>query len=526
MTISGPASRAWIARLIAGAIIGICVGAILGGLIFHTLSSDATATSFIRITQPVDLAAIAAGATQSTPDTNSNTENYVSGEVAYLSGHGFAQAVGNKLGKSDPADLKVAQDGHSSVVTISSTSATGDDAVKTVQAAIDVYRQQVAQRTDQQMRSILPALAQWEQVASDANNGARVQDVQNLRANIQLRAAQSSAIAVLQPPTTNDPSDHPWLIGVLFGGLVGGSLLVLGLMAYRKRSGRLTSATDISDAVDGVIVPPVDLRQPRRRSLCDKRTLLARTLYAQCPGAGPSRIIVLIGASPSSASAVVASLIKFAAAENGRVTSAKLTDGPIPSLPPADQETTLIIDVGAIGESKLTAEAIGVATDLIMVARFGADTVGQALAVRSATASSEAPLMAVFTYRPWWHSIFGIARSQPTRMNPTQRLHRMKPSLHMGECQMSAALDKGSAGLAVSVDGAPSPCSRHAVKTAIVHERLTEIAGSEHVVAELAREWPDARVSIPICGSTCVRRVQPTGGSRRSVVRAADVGLP
>jgi glycosyltransferase involved in cell wall biosynthesis len=36
------------------------------------------------------------------------------------------------------------------------------------------------------------------------------------------------------------------------------------------------------------------------------------------------------------------------------------------------------------------------------------------------------------------------------------------------------------------------------VRVAIVHERLTEIAGSEHVVAELSREWPDAPISIPI----------------------------
>ncbi|MBY0291642.1 MAG: glycosyltransferase [Mycobacteriaceae bacterium] len=36
------------------------------------------------------------------------------------------------------------------------------------------------------------------------------------------------------------------------------------------------------------------------------------------------------------------------------------------------------------------------------------------------------------------------------------------------------------------------------MKIAIVHERLTEIAGSEHVVTELSREWPDAPVSIPI----------------------------
>lgn len=36
------------------------------------------------------------------------------------------------------------------------------------------------------------------------------------------------------------------------------------------------------------------------------------------------------------------------------------------------------------------------------------------------------------------------------------------------------------------------------MRVAIVHERLTEVAGSEHVVTELAREWPDAPVTIPI----------------------------
>ena len=36
------------------------------------------------------------------------------------------------------------------------------------------------------------------------------------------------------------------------------------------------------------------------------------------------------------------------------------------------------------------------------------------------------------------------------------------------------------------------------MRVALVHERLTEIAGSENVVAELAKEWPDATVDIPI----------------------------
>ncbi|MGE2736456.1 glycosyltransferase [Mycolicibacterium vaccae] len=36
------------------------------------------------------------------------------------------------------------------------------------------------------------------------------------------------------------------------------------------------------------------------------------------------------------------------------------------------------------------------------------------------------------------------------------------------------------------------------MNVAIVHERLTEIAGSENVVTELARQWPAAPVTIPI----------------------------
>lgn len=39
------------------------------------------------------------------------------------------------------------------------------------------------------------------------------------------------------------------------------------------------------------------------------------------------------------------------------------------------------------------------------------------------------------------------------------------------------------------------------MRVSIVHERLTEIAGSEHVVAELSREWPDAPITIPIVDS-------------------------
>lgn len=35
-------------------------------------------------------------------------------------------------------------------------------------------------------------------------------------------------------------------------------------------------------------------------------------------------------------------------------------------------------------------------------------------------------------------------------------------------------------------------------RVALVHERFTEVAGSEHVVEQLSAQWPDARVLVPV----------------------------
>ena len=191
-TIAAFDARAWFLRLAAVAAVGICIGAIIGGALFQVLSSATTATAFIRITQPPDLVAIAGGAGQTTPNTMDNNERYVAGEVSYLSGQGFAQSVGQKLGKPGPAEFKVIQDGRSSVVAISSTSNSASDALRIVQTAIDLYGQQLAQRTDHQMQVILPALAQWEQNADDAPNGPNAQGIRQLRDHVLLQGTASS----------------------------------------------------------------------------------------------------------------------------------------------------------------------------------------------------------------------------------------------------------------------------------------------------------------------------------------------
>jgi hypothetical protein len=415
--ISSLESRMVMTKLLIGAVIGLCVGAIVGGLAFGTLSSDTTATAFLRLQNPADLNAIAGGASQVTPDNQANSATFVAGEIAYLSGEGFAQAVARKMAANEPPVLNVAQASESSVVTISFSSGAGDDAIRTVQMAIDIYGQELEQRVDAQLRTILPTVSGWQQ--RDTADGTRMQELQRVRESVELQAAKASTLLVVQPPTPNEPSSQKWLIGVFLGALVGGSCAVAVLLARRRRSGRGSLVNTLSESVDGVLLPAVDLDMPPREAWGDEQTRLARTLYAQCPSAGPTRVILVIGASSSSGSSVVASLLENAAADS-RPVAATTTSLGQHSLPTsAEPTTTHVVDGGTVGDPTLTPDVIGAATDIVLVARVEADTVGRVLALRSATAASAAPVVAVFTYRRWQRGGFRRRRSNSEPQAPS-----------------------------------------------------------------------------------------------------------
>jgi glycosyltransferase involved in cell wall biosynthesis len=57
-------------------------------------------------------------------------------------------------------------------------------------------------------------------------------------------------------------------------------------------------------------------------------------------------------------------------------------------------------------------------------------------------------------------------------------------------------------------------------RVAIVHERFTEIAGSEQVVEQLAMQWPDAQVHVPLASASGV----PAGLSAPPVTTWLDAG--
>lgn len=372
--ISALETRLMMAKLLVGGLIGLCAGALLGGLVFGALGSDTTATAFVRLKNPADLTAIAGGASQITPDNQDNTATFVAGEIAYLTGDGFSQAVARKMAMDEPAELNVAQANESPVVTISYSSSSREDAIRTVQTAIDLYRNELEQRVDAELRTILPRLAEWQRAS--AAEPARVQEIQRLRDSVELQAAEAGSLLVVQPPTPNHPSSQQWLIGAILGALVGGAGAVALLLARRRRSGHGSVVKSLTAGVDGVLLPTVDVDLPPRDAWGEEQARLARTLYAQCPGTGTDRVILVVGASPSSGADEVAQLLDSVAAPDG----------------------TRIVAGGAVGDPTLTPEALGDATALVLVARIEGDTTAQVLMLRALAAATTAPTAAVFTH--------------------------------------------------------------------------------------------------------------------------------
>ncbi|MCV7421467.1 hypothetical protein H7K45_13020 [Mycobacterium yunnanensis] len=391
------ASRRRSARLAAGVAVGAVVGAAVGGLCFSALGTESTATALVRITPPAELTALATGADRSTPDTEAYVTQYVAGEVAFLSGTGFTRAVGASLGQNDSAKVDVLQEKGSAVIDFSGSAASDAEAIRLVQAAIDVYRGQVGERSKRQLLTILPALDAWEAEANAAGDLARVRDVRTVRESIDLAAGTPATIAVLQAPTAQGASESRWLLGAVLGALIGASLVPLRQFARRRKTGYLAAANDVVAYVDRVIGPTVDLDEVAR---LDQSGVLGRTLLAQCTSPGPARIVVVIGASSSSGAEVVASLLAAAAAEGGPVKFIRLQDESSSPFGAVEDGATVVVDAGALGDSWLLSEAVRHATDLIVVARLDVDTVQQLYLVRSATSASSRGLAAIVTYRP------------------------------------------------------------------------------------------------------------------------------
>lgn len=384
--------RGWHARLAIGAIVGLLIGAVVGGLAFSTLSTATTATAFIRITPPVDLTALAGGAQQTTPDIGNGPKEYVSGEVAYLSGEGFAKAVGDAAGLPGPAPIIVSQAQESAVVSISNRSPTPEQAQRVVQTAIDIYNRTLARAVEDQLQTILPTLEQWQRAG--AADGQPVADIAALRQAVLLQSTQAGHVNVVQPPTLADQGMSRWLIGAQLGGLLGAAAVILILMTRTRRAGHPFLVEQIAQVVDGIVIPAVNTRRPSDAGPAS----VARTLYTQCAGAVSPYTIAVLGTSPRSQAPVVAAMLESVAAERGPTYGAH------------------VVDAETIGPSPQTQEAIRTADTVVVVTKLNGDTAEQALTTCKAARAGGTPVLAVFTYQPWWTPwAAGWRRRRPPR---------------------------------------------------------------------------------------------------------------
>lgn len=382
-------ANAWLVTMTVVALVGVAVGAALGTALYHPQDEAPTASAQIRLAPPVDLMAMATGA--SADQSATSAADYVTGEVAYLSGQGFAQALATRLRKPGPVDFAVTQNATSPVVTLMATGATPAEATRIVRSAIDLYATGLRSRVDEQLASVSEAFKRW--TAEAARDPGRRGQIAALRANIELQATRPGGLDVLAPPSADEHSDTHWPFGAVFGGLLGGVLALAALTGHRSRSGRVRSAFDVVDAVDpatlqSVITPEVGLARLHRTDAESQtaRMHLARTLLAQCAGSAASADarIVVVGASAKSGSAQVAALLRDAAAE---------THG---------DDGIAIVDAGALGESASTAAEIAAASEVILVARLNVDTVDSLVAVVTAARTHPGGVKAVLTFRPWW----------------------------------------------------------------------------------------------------------------------------
>jgi hypothetical protein len=416
----------WTTPLWPATLAGILVGAAIGGLTLHA-SSASEATALVRIYQPIDPDQTMTN-TAPSPDSQ---QSFISGEITYLTSPGFGDAVAKELGKTVPPPLSAVQMGKSSTVSLSATQAGFDEAQRSVNAAVKVYSDHLAQQTRERGLAAIDALNKViSRIEADASGEEASQSVvlptdplreaglariADLRGTVQQLTLQRlaieaqtlrAAVQVVQPPTETPVKGAPsWSLGVISGGLIGGLLALAGALAWRKRVGVVTSPSVLEGHIQHVLLPTVRLGALTESS--EAYAGLARLLYAQLPAPRAGRIL-LLGASADSGTEEVARLIAFAVAEHTNVCVVNLRDDGVQTFDGIESPagltdgSTVVIDGGSLDISPALPGAAKDASQIILVAMIGGDMNDSVRMVSQLARDSDIPISAVCTRRGIW----------------------------------------------------------------------------------------------------------------------------
>ena len=375
-------------------VVGICLGALIGGLALSA-GSTSEASALVRIYPPLDIMQTMSNSSPS-PDPQ---QSYISGEIAYLNSPAFGQAVAKELNETDPPQLSATQDTQSSIVTFSATDANFDDAARIVNAGLKVYeahaQQLIRDRGQVAIDAINAILAREKTPPGAPPPGPGDQTTRTdqqtptdqLQAQlywIEVQTQRLTPFQVVSPPTETPTEGVPkWQLGVIGGALVGGLAFLAGAVAWRRRVGVVSSPSTLDGVADRVLKPTVPLGHLAPET--GEYKALARTLTNQMSTADSATILV-VGASSESGTSEVARLIAAGLEERSgvRVVSLLHNSESVDELRSGLTTTgsAVVIDGGSIDTSGALPQAADVAAQVVVVAAIGRDVSGD---VRVAT---------------------------------------------------------------------------------------------------------------------------------------------
>jgi hypothetical protein len=394
-TVRGVLAR-FVAPLWPVTLAAAAVGAVIGAVVLAP-TSGATATSLIRVDFPIDANQIMTG-TQPFPEAQ---PNYLAGEMVYLRSDGFVNAVAKALDQESLPTVTASLNGESNVVTISATADSGPEAIRTVDAAVSIYIQHVQQETQARYQPPLDAVNATIPRLEDANRLAAelamvpLEPTDELvalylqRTSLEVQIQRGPAVGIVEPTglaTSSAAVPTSWL-GTVGGALAGALLGLSGALAWRSRSGTLSSPEQLGVGAEAPLRPVIRLT---KRGV---DAAAARAIYAQLPRSEGGQVVV-VGASAGSGSATVARYIAFGVKEHEAVaTNAAAPAGPVSeSVRPAT-----IVNGGSLDDSPALIDATDHASQIVVVARLNYDVVDEVGAVIKAMVQRDVPVAVVCT---------------------------------------------------------------------------------------------------------------------------------
>jgi hypothetical protein len=391
---------------------GVVLGALVGTLVAMSVSANAaTATTQVRIDPPIDPNQIITNS----PMPADTLQGYLSGEVAYLSSAGFRDAVADELGADETPALTATQQGQASIIAIAATEPDAGAAQQAVDAALKVYGGHVYDLNRVRVQSALDAVngavvRLRQQALDDAVRDGmvfdevvfndRTRDLDGKRVSLESQIDRAPAIQTIESTVSESGTgSSTQLLGGIGGGLLGGLLAIGAALAWRARSGVISSPAQLQREVTPlpVIAPEITIGKSRRS------LELARALYSQLPQPRTG-VILVVGASDGSGSTEVARLLHGAAGEHGAAKSfgvAELAGKDSAAVRSAlnaaisvEGHGSVIVDGGSLTGSSQVIDVAERADQILVVARIGYDTVPE---VALATNLSEAPVAVACT---------------------------------------------------------------------------------------------------------------------------------